>query len=117
MKSEPRFARGGRLPGELPSTNGYGQGSGVHPGERRLDSRRTCRHSSAMTGWGGQMCRHPIPQREVGRLFSPESLAMRLVALVLLATAAFGQTYTASTFAGVGPPENLPGASVSLNQI
>jgi len=37
--------------------------------------------------------------------------------LVLLATAAFGQTYTASTFAGVFLPENLPGASVSLNQI
>ena len=28
-----------------------------------------------------------------------------------------GQTYTASTFAGVWLPENLPGASVSLNQI
>ena len=42
---------------------------------------------------------------------------MRLVSLVLLATAAFGQTYTASTFAGVWLPENLPGASVSLNQI
>ena len=35
----------------------------------------------------------------------------------LLATAAFGQTYTASTFAGIWLPENLPGASVSLNQI
>ena len=43
--------------------------------------------------------------------------ALRLVSLVLLATAAFGQTYTASTFAGVWLPENLPGASVSLNQI
>jgi uncharacterized protein (TIGR03437 family) len=42
---------------------------------------------------------------------------MRLVSLVLLATAAFGQTYTASTFAGVWLPENLPGAFVSLNQI
>ncbi|MBZ5609162.1 MAG: hypothetical protein LAP38_12945 [Acidobacteriia bacterium] len=42
---------------------------------------------------------------------------MRLVSLVLLATAAFGQTYTASTFAGVWLPENLPGASVGLNQI
>jgi trimeric autotransporter adhesin len=42
---------------------------------------------------------------------------MRLVTLVLLATAAFGQTYTASTFAGVWLPENLPGTSVSLNQI
>ena len=42
---------------------------------------------------------------------------MRLVLSVLLATAAFGQTYTASTFAGVLLPENLPGASVSLNQI
>ena len=40
-----------------------------------------------------------------------------LVSLVLLATAALGQTYTASTFAGVWLPENLPGASVSLNQI
>lgn len=40
-----------------------------------------------------------------------------LVSLVVLATAAFGQTYTASTFAGVWLPENLPGASVSLNQI
>ena len=43
--------------------------------------------------------------------------ALRLVPLALLATAAFGQTYTASTFAGVFLPENLPGASVSLNQI
>lgn len=43
--------------------------------------------------------------------------AMGLVSLVLLATAAFGQTYDASTFAGVWLPENLPGASVSLNQI
>ena len=43
--------------------------------------------------------------------------AVRLISLVLLATAAFGQTYTASTFAGVWLPENLPGASVSLNQI
>ena len=43
--------------------------------------------------------------------------AMRLVSLVLLATAAFGQTYNASIFAGVWLPENLPGASVSLNQI
>ena len=43
--------------------------------------------------------------------------AMRVVSLVLLATAAFGQTYTASTFAGIWLPENLPGASVSLNQI
>ena len=42
---------------------------------------------------------------------------MRLFSLVLLATAAFGQTYTASTFAGIWLPENLPGASVSLNQI
>ena len=42
---------------------------------------------------------------------------MRLVSLVLFATAAFGQTYTASVFAGVWLPENLPGASVSLNQI
>src|SRR5436853_2884764 len=47
----------------------------------------------------------------------PSREAMRLVSLVLLATAAFGQTYTASTFAGVWLPENLPGASVSLNQI
>jgi hypothetical protein len=39
---------------------------------------------------------------------------MRLVSLVLLATAAFGQTYTASTFAGVWLPENVSGASVSL---
>ena len=43
--------------------------------------------------------------------------AVRLSSLVLLATAAFGQTYTASTFAGMWLPENLPGASVSLNQI
>jgi len=43
--------------------------------------------------------------------------AMRLVSLILLAAAAFGQTYTASTLAGVWLPENLPGASVSLNQI
>ena len=43
--------------------------------------------------------------------------AVRLISFVLLATAAFGQTYTASTFAGVFLPENLPGASVSLNQI
>jgi uncharacterized protein (TIGR03437 family) len=42
---------------------------------------------------------------------------MRIISLVLLASAAFGQTYTASTFAGVWLPENLPGASVSLNQI
>ncbi len=43
--------------------------------------------------------------------------AVCLISLVLLATAAFGQTYAASTFAGVWLPENLPGASVSLNQI
>src|SRR5271154_4841493 len=42
---------------------------------------------------------------------------MRLVSFVLLATAACGQTYTVSTFAGVWLPENLPGASVSLDQI
>jgi hypothetical protein len=45
------------------------------------------------------------------------TLTRRLVSLVTLATAALGQTYTASTFAGVWLPENLPGASVSLNQI
>ena len=43
--------------------------------------------------------------------------AIHLVSLVLLATAGFSQTYNASTFAGVWLPENLPGASVSLNQI
>src|SRR5580658_6225586 len=43
--------------------------------------------------------------------------AMRLVSSLLLATAAFGQTYTVSDFAGVFLPENLTGASVSLNQI
>jgi uncharacterized protein (TIGR03437 family) len=43
--------------------------------------------------------------------------AMRVVSLFLLATAAFSQTYTVSTFAGVWLPENLPAASVSLNQI
>ncbi len=43
--------------------------------------------------------------------FSAAALAL------LFATAAFPQTYTASTFAGVFLPENLPGASVSLNQI
>src|SRR5580704_10427130 len=43
--------------------------------------------------------------------------ALRLVAVVLLAAAAFGQTYNVSTFAGVWLPENLPGDSVSLNQI
>jgi uncharacterized protein (TIGR03437 family) len=37
--------------------------------------------------------------------------------LVLFATAAFAQTYTASTFAGVFVPENLPAVSVSLNEI
>lgn len=42
---------------------------------------------------------------------------MRQLSLVLLATAAFGQTYTASIYAGIWLPENLPGASVSLNQI
>ena len=42
---------------------------------------------------------------------------MRIISLVLLSTAAFGQTYTASTFAGVLQAENLPGTSVSLNQI
>src|SRR6202167_3817905 len=42
---------------------------------------------------------------------------MPLVSPVLLATAACGQTYNASIFAGVWLPENLPGASVSLNQI
>jgi hypothetical protein len=42
---------------------------------------------------------------------------MRSISLVLLATAAFGQTYTTSTFAGGSLPENFPGASVSLNQI
>src|ERR1039458_379535 len=45
------------------------------------------------------------------------SEAMRLISLVLLATAAIGQTYTASTFAGVWLPENVPGTSVSLNGI
>src|SRR5580704_4826133 len=42
---------------------------------------------------------------------------MRFVSLVLFATAAFGQSYTVSTFAGVWLPENLSGVSVSLNQI
>src|SRR5215831_15523 len=42
---------------------------------------------------------------------------MRLVSLILLATPTFAQTYTASAFAGVFVPENLPGASVSLSQI
>jgi len=42
---------------------------------------------------------------------------MRIASSLLLATAAFGQTYNASTYAGVWLPENLPGASVSLNQI
>jgi hypothetical protein len=42
---------------------------------------------------------------------------MRLVWLVLLVTAAFGQTYAASTLAGVWLPENLPVASVSLTEI
>ena len=42
---------------------------------------------------------------------------MRIVSFLLLATAAFGQTYNASTYAGVWLPENLQGASVSLNQI
>jgi hypothetical protein len=32
-------------------------------------------------------------------------------------TAGFGQTYTASTFAGVFVPENLPAASISLNDV
>src|SRR5215469_449448 len=45
------------------------------------------------------------------------TMVMRPVSLILLATAALGQTYTASTFAGVWLPENLPGTSVSLNQI
>jgi uncharacterized protein (TIGR03437 family) len=36
---------------------------------------------------------------------------------LLLATAGFCQTYTASTVAGVFVPENLPAASVSLNNI
>lgn len=47
----------------------------------------------------------------------PTREAMHLVSLFVLATAGFGQTYNASTFAGVWLPENLPGASVSLNQI
>jgi len=38
---------------------------------------------------------------------------VRLIWLVLLATAAFGQTYTASTFAGVFLPESLPRAHPS----
>jgi uncharacterized protein (TIGR03437 family) len=42
---------------------------------------------------------------------------MRFVSLLVFVTAAFGQTYSVSTFAGVWLPENLPGASVSLNQI
>jgi trimeric autotransporter adhesin len=42
---------------------------------------------------------------------------MRLVSLILLAAAAFGQTYTASVFAGVLVPEDLPGATVSLDSI
>ena len=42
---------------------------------------------------------------------------MRLICLVLFANALFGQTYTASALAGVWLPENLPGASVSLDQI
>ena len=42
---------------------------------------------------------------------------MRLALLVLLATSACSQTYNASTLAGVFVPENLPGPSVSLNQI
>jgi uncharacterized protein (TIGR03437 family) len=43
--------------------------------------------------------------------------AMRVVSLALIATAAFSQTYTASTFAGVVVPDHLPAASVSLNAI
>jgi len=33
------------------------------------------------------------------------------------ATAGFGQTYTASTFAGIFVPENVPAASISLNDV
>lgn len=36
---------------------------------------------------------------------------------ILAATAGFGQTYTASTFAGVFVPENVPAASISLNDV
>jgi uncharacterized protein (TIGR03437 family) len=43
--------------------------------------------------------------------------ALRFALLALFATAAFAQTYTASTFAGVFVPENLPAASVGLNEI
>jgi len=43
--------------------------------------------------------------------------AASVVSLVLLATAVFGQTYAVSTLGGIWLPENLPGASVSLNQI
>ena len=53
----------------------------------------------------------------LARVQGPLNEALPLISLLLLATAAFGQTYTASTFAGVWLPENLPGASVSLNQI
>jgi len=42
---------------------------------------------------------------------------VRLTILVLLATPAFTQTYTASVFAGTFVPENLPAASVSLSDI
>lgn len=37
--------------------------------------------------------------------------------LIAMATVAFGETYTLSTFAGVWLPENLPGSSISLNQV
>jgi len=58
-----------------------------------------------------------VPRLQGAVARRPAREAMRLVLLVLLATAAFGQTYTASTFAGVWLPENLPGASVSLNRV
>src|SRR5580704_5452041 len=65
---------------------------------------------------GGKMLRTRLTRRG-DRRNGRSRKAVSVVSLVLLATAAFGQTYTASVFAGVWLPENLPGVSVSLNEI
>ena len=53
-----------------------------------------------------------VPRLQGAVARRPVREAMRLVLLVLLATAAFGQTHAASTCAGVWLPENLPGTEV-----
>ena len=79
------------------------------------DKFETCLNICPLNGEVARL-RHPSGVSLSARLWHLKE-AVRLVSLVLLAIGACGQTYTASIFAGVFLPENLPGLSVSLNQI